>query len=464
MTRMAGASERWGEAARRTLGRALAGLGAQAHGDVFVEEMQRVTVTRAGGEAAPAVWRHGRGAALRCWLGQDTAFACADGATATALAACLAGLGPASAAPTAPPSGPRLATVPDEALLPVLPVEPARHFLTELDLALDRRLVGLRLTLDLEQTDRVTLVADETGATSTSRWSWTRLKVVARSAEGVAAHWLGGAPDIGALRRRHSSAALAVCLDRRLRGALVERSALPVCDPSTPVLFAAGNGGIVLHEFAHQLEGDLISRGWSPWGDALQTEPSLARLLTIWDDPNRPALRGSYQVDDEGRRGERRLLVRHGRVLGHLGDRQRAETDAQFRPGHGRRCSWREPPLPRASNLCLAAGDSDRRAVREERGMQLMIHDLESGATDPRSGEMTLRVNDGEWLRDGRTVARVAGLDLEGNVLDLLGRVDRVCSDRQADDGAATCRRQGSGVPIGFFTPTFRTRGLREIR
>lgn len=463
MTHRAAASERWGDEARRALGRALAGLGAQARGDVFIEEIQRVTVARSEGEQAPAVWRHGRGAALRCWAGGDTTFSCADGAPAAALAACLAGLGPANSA-TALPWNPHLATTQEAGLLPASPLEPARHFLTELALALDRLLTDLRLTLELEQTDRVTLVADEAGATCTTRWSWTRLKVVARTADRVTAHWLGGAPDIDALHRRHTAATLAVCLDRRLRGVLVKREALPVCEPSTPVLFAAGNGGIVLHEFAHQLEGDLIARGWSRWRDSVQAEPPLARSLTLWDDPNRPALRGSYHVDDEGRRGERRLLVRHGRVLGHLGDRQRAEADAQCRPGHGRRCSWREPPLPRASNLCLAAGDRDAHAVREERGVQLLIHALESGATDPRSGEMTLRVHDGEWLRDGRTVAYVAGLDLEGNVLELLGRVDRVCSDRQADDGAATCRRQGSGVPIGFYTPTFRSRGLREIR
>ena len=463
MAQAAGGIERWGEEARRTVEKALSGAGPGASGDAFLEEIRRITVSRAAGSEEPAVWRHGRGAAVRSWAAGETVFSSADGPAGPALAACLADLSPAAG------RGPVLEGSPaagiwTEPAFREPGLDPARSFLSGLERSLGRRLVGVWLALDLERTDRITLVADESGSTGIARWGWTRLRVVAHTEGGVTASWLGGAPDLEVLRRTHTPQRLAIRIDRRLRGALVSRDALPVCEPATPVLFAAGNGGIVLHEFTHQLEGDLVTRGWSLWDDALQPNLSPAKLLTVWDDPNRPGLRGSYTVDDEGRAGERRLLVRRGKVLGRLGDRQRAEIDAKIRPGHGRRCSWREPPLPRASNLCLAAGDSDPRAVREERGLQLLIHDLEEGATDPRSGEMTLRVSEGEWLRNGRCLAPVSGLDLEGNVLDLLARVDRVCTDRQADSGAATCRRQGRGVPIGFFTPSFRARGLREIR
>ena len=41
--------------------------------------------------------------------------------------------------------------------------------------------------------------------------------------------------------------------------------------------------------------------------------------------------------------------------------------------------------------------------------------------------------------------------------------VDRVCRDRAPDSGAATCSREGVGVPIGFFSPSFRARGLWQI-
>ncbi|MFQ5720447.1 MAG: metallopeptidase TldD-related protein, partial [Acidobacteriota bacterium] len=313
---------------------------------------------------------------------------------------------------------------------------------------------------ELETIDRAMLVADDDGRVQATSWRWSRLRVGVRADSDAAAVWLGGAATVDALARTHPPAALAIILDRRLRGALTPRAGLPVCTPQTSVLFTAGNGGLVLHEFAHQLEGDLVSRGWSRWGDALQSPPRLSEKLTLWDDPNRVGLRGFYPVDDEGRPGERRLLVRRGRVAGYLGDRRRGTGTPRMRPGHGRRASWREPPAPRAANLCLAAGDADAGAVRDERGRVLVVHDLEGGGTDPRSGEMTVRVNDGEWVEDGRLIAPVAGLDLEGNVLDLLGAVDRLCSDRRPDGGAATCRRQGSGVPIGFLTPSFRTRGL----
>jgi predicted Zn-dependent protease len=93
----------------------------------------------------------------------------------------------------------------------------------------------------------------------------------------------------------------------------------------------------------------------------------------------------------------------------------------------------------------------------------LWVHDLQAGATDPRSGDLSVVVSDGQWLEPGRPPVPVTGLTLVGNIVELLQRVDRVCGDRAADSGAAVCGREDAGVPIGLLAPTFRTAGLREL-
>jgi TldD protein len=226
------------------------------------------------------------------------------------------------------------------------------------------------------------------------------------------------------------------------------------------VVFAPGNGAILLHELIHGLEADQQARGWSFWPPGEGGE--LSPLLTLWDDPTRPGLRGSFHCDDEGRPARRRLLVRQGRIVGSLGDRRHAGGVAGAEDGHGRRSSRHHAPRPRSANLYMAAGDMPTSAMSVVPRPVLLVHDLETGATDPRSGHVCLRVSDGEWFKDGQPLGPVSGLSLQGWLPDVLARVDRVADERAADSGAATCGRDGEGVPIGFMTPAFRTYGLME--
>ena len=110
----------------------------------------------------------------------------------------------------------------------------------------------------------------------------------------------------------------------------------------------------------------------------------------------------------------------------------------------------------------MAAGDMPTAALSVVPRPVLWVHDLEAGATDPRSAHVHLRVSDGEWLEDGRVLGAVSGISLEGWLPEILAGIDRVGSERLADSGAATCGRDGEGVPVGFLTPAFRTRGLWE--
>jgi TldD protein len=446
------------ESTTAVLGAALRWAGPGSRGDLFMEEVERVTLTRRDGREQPALWRTGSGAALRVWNDREIRFAAADGNLDEAPAACLAQLGvpaPDGAAPErAGPARPAPDGAGDGAL------EATARYLSLLEGELSRAVSGARWEISVEETVRRTWVVAETGAPRAETWRWMRLRIEVRDATGAAALWAGGAADGAGLRRSWPANRLTGSLARRLEGVATPAASVPRCGPETAILFAAGNGALVLHEMTHGLEADALLARWSPWGDE---GGSLSPLLTVWDDPTRTGLRGSYTHDDEGSPGERELLVRRGRVAGCLGDRLRSEASSAIRPGHGRRAFWQEWPVPRAANLCLAAGSDHRETVQGERGLLLVIHDLEAGGTDPRSGALSLVVSDGEWLDSGQPVGPVSGITLAGNVVDLLSRVDRVCRDRAPDSGAATCSREGVGVPIGFFSPSFRASGLWQI-
>jgi TldD protein len=447
------------ESATAVLGAALRWGGPGSRGDLFMEEVERATMARRDGREQPALCRRGSGAALRVWNDDEIRFAAADGSLREAPAACLDQLGipspdRAGGAREAPRRPGAMESAGNAAR------EATARYLGLLEGELSRAVAGACWEVSLEETVRRTWVVTERGAAAATGWRWLRLRVEARGAAGAAARWAGGAADGARLRRTWPASRLARRMARRLEGATAPAEELPRCGPETSILFDAGNGALVLHEMSHGLEADALLARWTPWDDE---GGSVSPLLTIWDDPTRGGLRGSYSHDDEGSPGERELLVRRGRVTGCLGDRLRAEAGSAIRPGHGRRAFWQEWPAPRSANLCLAAGSDHRETVLGERGLLLVVHDLEAGGTDPRSGALSLVVSDGEWLESGRRIGPISGITLAGNVVDLLSRVDRVCRDRAPDSGAATCRREGNGVPIGFFSPSFRARGLWQI-
>ena len=110
----------------------------------------------------------------------------------------------------------------------------------------------------------------------------------------------------------------------------------------------------------------------------------------------------------------------------------------------------------------MSAGDMPTSAMAVVPRPVLWIHDVATGSTDPASGHVCLRVSDGEWMEDGRSLGPVSGLSLHGWLPDILAAIDRTGRERVADSGATTCGREGEGVPIGFLTPAFRTCGLLE--
>lgn len=444
--------------ARAALAAARRWAGPGARGDAYLEEIRAVTWRRRNGGAQPPRMHDDRGAAVRVWTRDDLRLASADGPPGPAMVACLRQLElPAVRGAEAvglvdglasPSDLPRAAATGAEA-----------DFLAGLERGLSRSLPGVRWELALEDRARVTLVADDDDRLATTAFRWLRLQVRAAGEEGGAAAWSGGAANLAGLARAWPVEQLAGVVQRRLRGSRVPVAGRPRCDPETPVIFAAGQGGLLLHELAHGLEADQAARDWSAWTEG---GASLSPLLTLWDDPSRLGLRGSYPTDDEGRPARRRLLVRQGKILGRLGDRRHAAGVAGAEDGHGRRASRHDAPRPRSANLCMAAGDLPTAALSVVPRPVLWVHDLEAGATDPRSAHVHLRVSDGEWLQDGRSLGPVSGITLEGWLPEILAGIDRVSAERRPDSGATTCGRDGEGVPIGFLTPAFRTRGLWE--
>jgi len=227
-----------------------------------------------------------------------------------------------------------------------------------------------------------------------------------------------------------------------------------------PVVFGAGAGGLLVHEaVGHLLEGDVVLRGSSPFSPYLRPgslEPDalvpLSPLLTVIDSPSDLRGRGSYELDDEGTKVRRTVLVQRGRIIGHLGDRWNSPGTT----GHGRRQSHREPPMPRLAATFCAPGEHDPAEIVRETVRGVFVDELRRGFLDPASGDFVLHAAEGRLIEGGKLTAGLRDLVLLGSALKSLSQVDRVGSDLAGDGGAHSCVRGGQAVATIVGMPTLR--------
>lgn len=166
--------------------------------------------------------------------------------------------------------------------------------------------------------------------------------------------------------------------------------------------------------------------------------------LTLGDDPTAEGLRGSAACDDEGTPTRRTILVQNGVVTGHLTTRETAARTHLAPSGHGRAGSLHAAPAPRAANSFLAQGAGTLEDLLRGVGSGVYVSDLL--AAEESGGNLTLRAGSSRAIRNGSLAEPVKGVQLEGSMLSLLGRVEAVAGDFTWDSSATRCRDGAAGV------------------
>jgi TldD protein len=245
-------------------------------------------------------------------------------------------------------------------------------------------------------------------------------------------------------------------LEDALAGARALGEARDVPRGAPAVVLAPGAGGVLVHEaVGHGLEADVVARGASLFGGMLGERVAPAGL-TVVDDPLLPGLAGSRAHDDEGAPSRAVPLIDQGVLAGVLTDGLRSGFDPARASGHGRRASFREPPLPRMTNTHVLPGSEDAEDLVRGVADGLYVRRLERAAADPQTGDVQFLVTEGARIERGRLTHAVRDVTLSGNALAILRSMDGVAADVAWDDGLGTCGREGQWVPVALGQPTLR--------
>lgn len=233
------------------------------------------------------------------------------------------------------------------------------------------------------------------------------------------------------------------------------------CCPSgeMPVVLGPGWPGIILHEaIGHGLEGDAVRNGESVFASLLG-ERVASDQVSVVDDGTVPDRRGSLNIDDEGTRTERTLLIDRGKLVSFMHDRMSARHFGVRSTGNGRRESYECAPIVRMTNTMMLSGEDDPEEIVRETPRGLYMPTFSGGQVDPVNGKFVFESSVAYLIEAGRVTRPVIGATLIGNCVEALKHIDRVGSDACLDKGIGTCGKDGQDVPVGVGQPTIRMAG-----
>lgn len=241
-----------------------------------------------------------------------------------------------------------------------------------------------------------------------------------------------------------------------LRQALLALDAVEA--PAGPMTVVLGPGwpGVLLHEaVGHGLEGDFNRKGISIYSHQMGQKVANP-LCTIVDDGTVPNRRGSLNIDDEGTKTQKTVLIEKGILRNYMQDMRNARLMGTKSTGNGRRESYSALPIPRMTNTYMLPGESDPEDIIGSVKKGLYAVNFGGGQVDITSGKFVFSASEAYLIENGKLTAPVRGATLIGNGVEVLNKISMVGNDLKLDDGVGTCGKDGQSVPVGVGQPTLK--------
>jgi TldD protein len=227
-----------------------------------------------------------------------------------------------------------------------------------------------------------------------------------------------------------------------------------------PVVLAAGDSGVFLHEaVGHGLEADFIRKRLSTFTDRLG-ERVASPLCTVVDDGTLPGRYGSINIDDEGEPSQENVLIEDGVLRGYLHDRISATFFGVAPTGSGRRQSFRHTPMPRMTTTFLRAGETPPEEIVRAVKRGVYCVSFGGGQVDIANGDFVFNTMEAYLIEDGNVTAPIRATNLIGNGPDSMTRVTMVGNDLGIDEMGGHCGKNGQMVPVNDGLPTVLVDGI----
>ncbi len=225
-----------------------------------------------------------------------------------------------------------------------------------------------------------------------------------------------------------------------------------------PVVISSEAGGTMIHEACgHGLEADLVLKGGSVFAGKIGQRVA-AEGVTVVDDGTMKNFRGSMNVDDEGNRTKRNVLIENGILKGYMHSRLTAGKMGVEPTGNGRRESYEHLPIPRMTNTFLERGDTPVEEIVKSVDYGVLVVKMGGGQVDIVSGDFTFGVPKAFLIENGKITKKLRGVSLVGNGPQVLKDIEMIGNDMGYAVG--TCGKDGQGAPVSDGLPTIKIKKM----
>lgn len=218
-----------------------------------------------------------------------------------------------------------------------------------------------------------------------------------------------------------------------------------------PVVIGNGFGGVIFHEACgHGLETTSIAKNASVFNGKLG-EKIAHESVTAIDDGTIQNTWGSLNVDDEGMKTKKTVLIENGVLKSYIVDQMGAQQTGYERTGSGRRQSYKYAPASRMRNTFLAAGTDKLEDMIRDIDYGLYAPKMGGGSVSPGTGDYNFGVQEAYIIRNGRIDKPVKGATLIGRGIETLGRISRVGDNLTLETGM--CGSVSGSIPTTVGQP-----------
>ncbi len=221
-----------------------------------------------------------------------------------------------------------------------------------------------------------------------------------------------------------------------------------------PVVIGNGWGGVLFHEACgHALEASSVAKGLSCFSGKVG-EMIASPLVTALDDSTMPQAWGSVDIDDEGNFGEKRVLIKNGKLMDYMIDDFNGRRMGRSGNGACRRQNYRYCPTSRMSNTYIANGKSTPEEIIAATKLGIYTVGFNGGSVDPSTGEFNFGCSEAYIIRDGKICEPVKGATLIGHGDEILKKIDMVGNDLALGQGM--CGAASGSIRTNVGQPTIR--------
>lgn len=225
-----------------------------------------------------------------------------------------------------------------------------------------------------------------------------------------------------------------------------------------PVVIDNEFGGVIFHEACgHGLEATAVAKKTSVFADKIGQQVA-PEIVTYIDDGTIPNAWGSLNIDDEGEKTRKNVLIENGILKSYLIDKLNGRRMDMASTGSSRRESYKFPPTSRMTNTFIAPGKSTTEEIIANTEYGIYAKYMGGGSVMPATGNFNFAVREGYIIKNGKITTPIRGATLIGNGPETLQKIDMVGNN--LDHGQGMCGSASGSIPVNVGQPMLRVREI----